>query len=236
MNELQKRVVKSDSENERLKGVESYLKTQITTLEGVISAKNAEIESIQKELETNKTTFEEKIVYLQMQLTSTKDQATSKDKESAQHKAVTDKLHAQVAALQRSIEEKDLSYNSNKDMIQALQSRLIEMEPELVANREKIAQHERHATAQAMLKAEQTSLINSLRNDLKNNLDESEGARRRVKELEEFKVKAEGQLLKLASLTEQAQEYKSVIEEKDSLITRIRNEMQVCIATLFLLF
>ena len=178
-------------------------------------------------METNKTTFEEKIVYLQMQLTSTKDQATSKDKESINHKAVTDKLHAQIASLQRLIEEKDLSYNSNKDMIQALQSRLIEMEPELVANREKIAQHERHATAQAMLKAEQTALINSLRNDLKNNLDESEGARRRVKELEEFKVKAEGQLLKLNSLTEQVQEYKSVIEEKDSLITRIRNEMQV---------
>eukprot|EP00598_Pedospumella_elongata_P001101 CAMPEP_0184981342 /NCGR_PEP_ID=MMETSP1098-20130426/11106_1 /TAXON_ID=89044 /ORGANISM="Spumella elongata, Strain CCAP 955/1" /LENGTH=958 /DNA_ID=CAMNT_0027504899 /DNA_START=60 /DNA_END=2939 /DNA_ORIENTATION=- len=226
-NELQKRALKADTENERLKGVESYLKTQITTLEGVISAKNAEIENIQKEMETNKTTFEEKIVYLQMQLTSTKDQATSKDKESVNHKAVTDKLHAQIASLQRSIEEKDLSYNSNKDMIQALQSRLIEMEPELVANREKIAQHERHATAQAMLKAEQTALINSLRNDLKNNLDESEGARRRVKELEEFKVKAEGQLLKLNSLTEQVQEYKSVIEEKDSLITRIRNEMQV---------
>jgi hypothetical protein len=46
------------------------------------------------------------------------------------------------------IEEKDLSYKSNKDMIQALQSRLIEMEPELAASRDKVAQFERNASAQ----------------------------------------------------------------------------------------
>jgi len=162
-----------------------------------------------------------------MQITSSKDKEAQQGQQGAAHKATTDKLQAQIASLQRSIEEKDLSYNSNKDMIQALQSRLIEMEPELVSNREKIAQYERNATAQAVLKAEQSSLINSLRNDLKTNLDESEAARKRHAQLEEFKVKAEGQLLKLGTLTEQVQEYKSVIEEKDSLITRMRSEQQV---------
>lgn len=188
------------------------------------------MEAIQKELEINKTSYEEKIVYLQMQITSSKDKEAAQGQQGVAHKATTDKLHAQIASLQRLIEEKDLSYNSNKDMIQALQSRLIEMEPELVQNRDKIAQYERNATAQTVLKAEQASLINSLRNDLKSNLDEAEAVRKRHTQLEEFKVKAEGQLLKLNTLTEQAQEYKSTIEEKDSLITRMRSEQQVSLA------
>lgn len=40
-------------------------------------------------------------------------------------------------------------------------------------------------------------------------------------------VKAEGQLLRLAALTEQNQSLQSAIEDKDSLITRMRAEQQV---------
>ena len=41
-------------------------------------------------------------------------------------------------------------------------------------------------------------------------------------------MKAEGQLLKLGSLSEQVQGLQSSIEDKDSLITRMRAEQQVC--------
>jgi hypothetical protein len=40
-------------------------------------------------------------------------------------------------------------------------------------------------------------------------------------------VKAEAQLLRLAALTEQNQTLQSAIEDKDSLITRMRAEQQV---------
>lgn len=227
LQELQKRVTKADAEVDRLKGVEVYLKQQLSTMEGVITSKNQELESLQRDLDASKITYEEKIVYLQMQLTSSKGKDESRDKESIAHKATVDKLTAQIAALQRLIEEKDLSYKSNKDMIVALQARLIELEPELAQNREKIAQHERNLSAQSMLKAEQGALTNSLRADLKASLDELDAARRRNKDLEEFKVKAEGQLLKLTSLGEQVHSLQSTMEDKDSLITRLRAEQQV---------
>jgi chromosome segregation ATPase len=146
--ELQHHVAKSDAEVERLRGVEAYLKQQLAAMEGAINAKNAEIESIQKELENNKTTYEEKVVYLQMQMTAAKNREDQGGKDAAAHKATVDKLTAQIAALQRTIEEKDLSYKSNKDMIQALQTRIIELEPELASSRDKIAQLERNGSAQ----------------------------------------------------------------------------------------
>lgn len=40
-------------------------------------------------------------------------------------------------------------------------------------------------------------------------------------------VKAEGQLLKMAALAEQVQGLQSAVEDKDSLITRMRSEQQV---------
>jgi hypothetical protein len=42
-------------------------------------------------------------------------------------------------------------------------------------------------------------------------------------------VKAEGQLLKMAALAEQVQGLQSAVEDKDSLITRMRSEHQVCV-------
>ena len=117
-------------------------------MEGVIVSKNAEIDTLQKELEQNKITFEEKIVHLQLQMNSAKGKEEERGKDSLAHKATVDKLNAQIAALQRLIEEKDLSYKSNKDMIQALQARIIELEPELAQCRDKLAVHERNNNAQ----------------------------------------------------------------------------------------
>jgi chromosome segregation ATPase len=148
LQDLQRRIAKSDAEIERFKGVEAYLKQQLQTMEGVIGTKNTEIETLQRDLEANKTSYEEKVVFLQMQMAGAKVKDEERGKDTAAHRALVDKLTAQITALQRMIEEKDLSYKSNKDMIQALQSRLIEMEPELAASRDKVAQFERNASAQ----------------------------------------------------------------------------------------
>jgi chromosome segregation ATPase len=128
--------------------VEVYLKQQLHTMEGVIGSKNTEIETLQREIESSKTTYEEKVVYLQMQMAGAKAKDEERGKDTAAHRALVDKLTAQITALQRMIEEKDLSYKSNKDMIQALQSRLIEMEPELAQSRDKLLQFERNNSAQ----------------------------------------------------------------------------------------
>ena len=47
-----------------------------------------------------------------------------------------------------------------------------------------------------------------------------------IRELEEFRSRSEGQLLKLAGLTEQAASLQSSLEDATSLITRLRSEAQ----------
>ena len=147
--------MRSDAEVERFKGVEAYLKKQLQTMEAVISSKNSELDALQKELESNKTTYEEKVVYLQMQMNTAKGRDEGRDKEKekevAAQKAIVDKLSAQITALQRITEEKELSYKSNKELIQALQTRLMELEPELAQSKDKIAQFERNSSAQVLV-------------------------------------------------------------------------------------
>ncbi|KAJ1401455.1 hypothetical protein B484DRAFT_483843, partial [Ochromonadaceae sp. CCMP2298] len=131
-----------------------------------------------------------------------------------------------VTALTRMLEERDLSYASNKDMISALQSRLIELEPELAHALERLSQSERNTHSNSVMKAEQDSLASSLRRDLKKTLDDLENTSKKVLSLEEFKVKAEGQLLKMGQLQEKGAVLQGVVEEKDSLLVRLRTEQQ----------
>lgn len=70
----------------------------------------------------------------------------------------------------------------------------------------------------------QDALVESLRQDMKRCLEEKDAALGRVRELEEFKVKAEGQLMKLSALSEQVNILQASIEDKTSLITRMRSE------------
>jgi chromosome segregation ATPase len=236
LEELRGRLRKCDTEQERVRLSDASHKQQVASLENSVAQKNGEIDAMRKQIEADKAAHEDKIVYLQMQLNSLKGKGDSKDKEASASKATVDKLTAQLAVMQRLIEEKDTSLKSTKEMIQNLQARVIEMEPELMSGRDKIATLERNLTAQNMMKAEQTALTNSLRSNLKSTLEELEGCKKRTKELEEFKVKADGQLLKLASLSEQAQVLQSAVEDKDSLITRLRSEQQVSRASFCCIF
>ena len=76
------------------------------------------------------------------------------------------------------------------------------------------------------IKAEQEALLNSLRKDMKALLDSREEALKRVQELEENKIKSEVQLNKVVTLTEQVELLQSTIDDKQSLITRLRSEAQ----------
>jgi len=224
LQEYQQRVVKADCEVERLRSAESVWKQQGHSMEAVIADKNNELDQLHKSYQASKTALEEKVVALQLQINNAKHQGAEKEELLSSNRSQTEKLNGQIAALQRLIEEKDLSNKSNKDMIAALQARLIELEPELAQARDRVSQQERNAQASRVMKAEQDALSESLRRDLKNSLEEAEASRRRINELEEYKVKAEGQLLKLASLTETVATMQSSVDEKESLLVRLRAE------------
>ncbi len=226
LQEAQVRLLKADSEAERLRGVELFLKQQLGALEAALAEKNKMVEDLRKEAESSRLVFEEKLLFLQMQSNAQRGKETDREKEGAAQRKQIEKLGAQLTALQQLNEEKDMSVRSNKEMISALQGRLIELEPELAQARDRLREIERHSGAATMLKAEQDALVNSLRKDLKLTLEEREESQRRVRELEEYRVKAEGQLLRMAALAEQVGTLQSGIEDKTSFITRLRTEAQ----------
>jgi chromosome segregation ATPase len=165
----------------------------IQDMEIDIQLKEKKIEELLKDLEQHKTSTEEQIVYLQIQLNTNKTKDENKDKELLSLKKQLDLKTSQISALQNSNEEKDMSVKSNKEMIQALQSRLIELEPELAHTKDKLKEYERNTSVHAMMKAEHDALLHNLKKDLKSSFDENEELLKKISELNEFKLKAEAQ-------------------------------------------
>jgi chromosome segregation ATPase len=224
--ELQSKCIRTDSELERLKATESQLRQQLAGVETLTGEKNRRLEEMARDAEAQRVNFEEKLLHLQMASNTQKSRDEGKDKDLQVARRHAEKLAAQLTALTQLNEEKDMSVRSNKEMISALQARLIELEPELAQAKERAKEVERHSGASAMMRVEQDALLTTLRKDLRLTLEERDQATRRVKELEEFRVKAEGQLLHMATLTDQVTALQTSVEDKTSFITRLRSEAQ----------
>jgi chromosome segregation ATPase len=224
--ELQSKVRRFDAESEQLRRSEESLKGQVESLESSLKATTEREAELQREVEATRNQMEEKVLYLQMQLNSAKGRDEVKDKEVAALKRQVESAGTQIASLQLLVEEKEIGVKSNKDVVQALQARLSELEADLEQARAKVRDGDRHHTAQTMLKAEQEALAAALRRDLKSALDGRDEANRRVQELAEYKLKAEGQLQRLGALTDQVNSLQAEVEDRSSLITRLRAEAQ----------
>jgi chromosome segregation ATPase len=224
--ELQSKSIRTDLELERLKTTETNLRQQMAGLETSAGEKNRRLEEMVRDAEAQRANFEEKLLHLQMASNTQKGRDEGKDKDLQVARRHAEKLAAQLVALTQVNEEKDMSVRSNKEMISALQARLIELEPELAQARERVKEVEKHSGASAMMRVEQDALLAGLRKDLRLTLEERDEATRRLKELEEFRVKAEGQLLHMAALAEQVTVLQTSVEDKTSFITRLRSEAQ----------
>lgn len=66
--------------------------------------------------------------------------------------------------------------------------------------------------------------VTSLRRDLRVAFEERDDKIHRVRELEEFKLKSEGQLQKLQSLSDQVSSLQSQLDEQTSVATRLKAE------------
>ena len=152
LSDLQQQCKKYQIEVDRLKGVDSYNKNQLSSLESVLSERNSLIESQQKEIESLKLNYEEKIVFLQMQLNGYKTKDENRDKELTSLKKQLEKALQQV-------EEREVSVSSNKEVLQALQNRLFDLEPDLAQCKDRIKELDRLLNAPNMMKAEQDALV-----------------------------------------------------------------------------
>eukprot|EP00981_Chlorochromonas_danica_P014294 scaffold7730_cov173-Ochromonas_danica.AAC.9 len=202
--------LESDQTSERIIKQEAFYKDQISHLESLLTSRQEEVESLKKQVEESKLQYEEQVLYLQMQL-----QTTKTHEEQLNNEVKT--LQGKISFLNKTVEEKDITVASNKEMLQALQVRLIELEPELAQAREKVS------TLQIM-KFEHDGLINNLRKDLKAALEAHDQLSKKSKEMEERLLKNDGQNAKVAALTEQVSSLTEEVENNKVLIQRLRNE------------
>ena len=226
MQQLRAKLVKVEAEVERLRSIESYLKDQSRTLEAVVIEKTKENESLHKDLDAMRLASEERVVHFQMQLNQAKGREESKLQEIVSLRSDVDKLTQRVSVLSKGQEEKQTLLESNKEMIVALQSRILEVEPETAQLREKVKDHERRYAALQLLKAEQDNVLATMQREAKSTVQEKETLLQRVRELEEARLKAEGQSLKVSSLTEELNTLREELEEKVATIMRLRAAAQ----------
>lgn len=223
---MQAKLLKAESEIDRMKNVEAYLKDQCKTLENVIIEKAKLTDQLQKDLDAMRLASEERVVHFQLQLNQCKKAEESKSMDLQAARSEIEKLSSKISSLSIVKEEKETLLESNKEMIVALQARLMEIEPEVVQLRDKVKDHERRYSALQLLKVEQDKVVANAQGDFKAMLAEKDSLQQRIKDLDEARMKAEGQALKLSSLNEEMNQLKEEIEEKSAIIIRLRSEAQ----------
>jgi hypothetical protein len=208
---------KLQTELEQTKRIEETLREQCSAFEETLQLKNDSLLLFQKEIESIKTQSEEKVLYLQMQLNNGKTKDDGKDRELTI-------LRSELENLRRTEAEKDVSTEQSKEFIHTLKNKTFEIERELDTFRNKARESERNLNAIILLKAEQESLLGSLRRDLRNVVDTKDEALKRIKELDEYKIRTDGTLTKMANMSEEIALLQSAVEDKTSIITRLRAE------------
>ena len=220
--DLKSKVKLSESDVSKLLNESNKQKSEIASLEKMLSDQTSKLALFQKENEKTKGAYEEKLLFLQMQLNGLKGKEEGKEKEGASMKTHLESANARVQQQAVQLEEKTLALRANEQLLHGLQAKVEQLEPQ--AERAKELERNSHATT--MLLAEKDALIKSLRNDCRRILEEKEDGAKRLRDLEEHRVRAEGHLMKLQQSSELAQRLAVQLEEKTSLITRLHTEAQ----------
>ena len=85
---------------------------------------------------------------------------------------------------------------------------------------------DRKGSASSLLKAEQEALLFSLRKDLTAALHMKEIHERKIKELEEYRIRTEGKLCNLVDNKDKLSQSEDKMDEASSLITRLQGQLQ----------
>ena len=215
-----------ETEIERYRKTEQAMKEQLVMAQDSLRSKSVLVENSQRDLEASNSKCEEKVLYLQMQINVAKARDEEKDRDLTTLKAQLEAMSTQLSSMRRLASEKECAMGDNREVIQSLQNKIFDLEPEVERSKEKIREMERNVNAQMLLKAEQDALIAALRRDLHAMIEAREDSVKRVKELEEQKQRADSQLTKMAAVNDQLTVLQAAVEDKTSLITRLRAEAQ----------
>jgi chromosome segregation ATPase len=161
-----------------------------------------------------------------MQQHAYKSREESCVKEMTELRELSERLSGQCAGLRLKLEESDISGKSAREVCQALQGRVVILETESVQLKEKLREADRQAASLTATTREQDVALVALRKETKSCSDSREEALKHLQALEDYPIMTEGQLMKMAGQAEQLNALTSELEDKSSLITRLRSEAQ----------
>jgi DNA repair exonuclease SbcCD ATPase subunit len=212
------------SELEKAHSTERNLRHSISNLEVTSLEKNHRIEELEKLVEAEKAAREEDLVFFRLQQMKTDKGAPVVD----DVKLVAELSEAkQQFLLQRSeLDEQRTRNELLAEQIRHYEKKILVLETDADRFKDKLKEVEKNSGATAVLKAEQEALLNSLRRELKNALSTKEDSTRRIKDLEEYRSRAEGQLVRLVEYKEKTIAAEERLSEAEALNSRLQIQLQ----------
>jgi chromosome segregation ATPase len=203
------------------------LRSSIANLEVTSLEKNQRIEELEKMFEAEKAAREEDLVFFRLQQMKSIDKGSTGTvvddvRTVAELSEAKQKILLQGSELEEQRQRIEILLEQNRQY----EKRMFGLESDANRYKDKLKEFEKNSGATTVLKAEQEALLNSLRRDLKNALSAKEDLARHVKDLEAYRGRAEGQLVKLVEYKEKAQLAEESLIEAQALNSRLQNQLQ----------
>ena len=203
------------------------LKQQLASVDTDLRARNDIIHNLKAEVESSVAKKEEAVLYLQLQLSKAREAEELREREAVIAKRDLDAAISRAAILKLQLEEKDCIVTSNREIIQSLHVRVKEFEQIVEKSNIRIKELEKNMAAAIVLKAEQEALLASVRKDLKATIEAKEDSARFSVEIIQLKERNDILSQKLSVALEQLTSVQASVDEKNSLVTRLRSEALV---------
>jgi chromosome segregation ATPase len=221
------RLKEATAEIERRATSEDALKLQLSRSEASLREAAGRSEEGAATREQERVKFEERVLYLQMQINAMRSKEEAKEKEFAALQALSDKQAAELRNLQNVAQDHAINAGDYKEVIRECHNRIQSLESELERTKEKESELLRNNAHGSVLKAEQESILSNLRRELKSALLAKDEYAQMCAQLEEYRTKAEAKLAKMSDIVRAVDEAREALEEKESRIALLQSEAQV---------
>lgn len=221
------RLKEATADVERRVMSEDTLKSQLARTEASMRELASRSEELAAARDQDKVKFEERVLYLQMQLNAVRSKEEARDKEFAALQVLSDKQAADLRNLQSLAQDHAINAGDYKEVIKECHNRIQSLESDLERARERESDLLKNTAHGSVMKAEQESILSNLRRELKSALLAKEEYAQMCTQLEEYRSKAEAKLAKMSDIAKAVDEAREALEEKETRIALLQSEAQV---------
>jgi DNA repair exonuclease SbcCD ATPase subunit len=210
---LQRRCKQYEDDAARHRASEESLRSQVLRLEQTLRSKQQEFEGIEERAKQAANTAEEKLLYVQMQLQSSRKAADDDRREYETERS-------QIREMKTRIEEQRTLLQTRTEMVDAIQQKLQQREDDLLRAREKVARIEKQLETETQQAMEKDSRLQKLADDLQSDRNALQRLQCRLMDLEAYKKQTEPAMDQFASLRESSATWQDQLAETKATIKR----------------